>query len=259
MAVEKASKLNILELALCLKRKLGFLLEEKNMKEIVVRRGITEILPILNYLDDKKAFICGGYARYCLSPHKTPVEAIDVDIYCEDEETFQKIKLDLSQSGVEVRFENNMAITYKQPIEGIFSYCPVLQLIKPIKEGKVVSIGDVNTVLENFDFTVIRCAIIKKDGKYIGIADDDFEEDEKNKFLRIKNIHCPISSTLRFMKYARKGYFTRPMQIVSLFVDWDNRGDDYKAKIVDTLKEIQGGKELTQDEIDNLEALMRID
>ncbi len=229
------------------------------MKELEIKRGLTEITSVLNYLEGKDAFICGGYVRYCLSPQQNPVKATDVDIYCKNEETFTQIKLDFATERLIIRHENNMALTYKQPSQGKYSYCPTLQLIKPIKEGKVVATGEIKDILENFDFTVIRCAIVKSGTGYIGIADDDFEKDESSKFLRIKNIHCPISSTLRFMKYASKGYYTRPLQIVKLFSDWDNRGEEYKLKIIDKLKEIENGKELTQEEIDELETLMRID
>ena len=216
-------------------------------------------MPLLNYLDGKKAFICGGYARFCLSPVHNPVEAVDIDIYCEDNETFEKIKADFASEKLEVRHENNMAITYTRQKEGKYQFCPTLQLIKPIKEGSVVATGDMATILENFDFTVIRCALTKKDGVYIGIGDEEFEADEEKKFLNIKNIHCPISSTLRFMKYARKGYWTKPIQIVRLFADWDARTDEYRMKIVETIKELQSGKELSQEDIDELEKLMRID
>jgi hypothetical protein len=227
------------------------------MKILQTRRGITEIRNLLNYLSDKDAFICGGYVRYCASPLKNPVEATDVDVYCKDEETFEVLKKHFANVGLEIRYENHMALTYKaMKDDGIYSYHPPIQLIKPVKEGAIVANGDMGSILENFDFTVIRCGLINADN---AMVDDDFEEDEKNKFLRIKNIHCPISSTLRFMKYARKGYFTRPMQVVKLFLDWDGRTPEYRAKLIEGLNTSASGKEMTREEIDELEALLRID
>jgi hypothetical protein len=229
-------------------------------KELEIKRGLLEIEPLLNYLKDKSAFICGGYARYCLSPVKKPVKAVDVDIYCKNEETYLLLKEHFKEVGLEIRFENQMAITYKLQKE-VYQGCPTIQLIKPMDVGAVLTQGTPEEILENFDFTVVRCAIISDENGIRAIADEDFEKDESTKFLRIKKIHCPISSLLRFMKYGKKGYFTRPVQLIRLFNDWDSRSDDYRNKIVETLTKIENneGHLLTQEDINELEKLMRID
>jgi hypothetical protein len=112
------------------------------------------------------------------------------------------------------------------------------------------------TILKNFDFTIIRVGILSEEEV---LADADFEHDEKNRLLRFKNIHCPVSSTLRCMKYSRKGYYLRPFESLKLFIDWSNRTDDYRAELVGFLEKADEGDGLTREEVDELEKLMRID
>jgi len=227
-----------------------------------LRRGFDVIRPLWDLLERVKAetgkdcFICGGYARYCASPNKKPKEAMDVDVYCETAEVFDILKAKLEAVGLEVRHENNISLTYESPGDGDFTYLPTIQLIKPLEEARIVSVGDKKTILENFDFTVIRAAIL---GPSEVLVDADFMHDEKHLLLRLKNIHCPVSSTLRCMKYSRKGYFLRPFECLKLFIDWTDRPDEYRLKLIQFLEKAQGNDGLSQEEVDELEAMMRID
>jgi len=224
-----------------------------------VLRGFTEIAELFKIIKNKQAFLCGGYVRYMASPADKPIRAADADIYSMSEDTYKKLKSEFqSKFKLEIRHENEMAITYKkiEDSKHKFFSCPPIQLIKPVLEGRVVAVGDIKTVLENFDFTIIRCGLISS--KKI-LADADFEHDEKNKILRFKNIHCPISSTLRAVKYGKKGYWLPPFQATRLFMDWDNRSDEYRNTITTRLTRMNEGEELTQEEIDELEKLMIID
>ena len=226
-------------------------------------RGIKDIAPILSLLENKNAFVCGGYARYCASPNegRRLSKAGDLDIYCQDESTFEEIYQHFKSAEMEIRFDTDVALTYKKIKDKNNPYynCPVVQLIKPINQGAIVASGDMVTILRNFDFTVIRCGIVKGDKEYEVLVDEDFSKDEAKKVLRIKNIHCPISSLLRFMKYAKKGYNARPSQVAKLFADWDNRPMIYRMRLLELFEE--GGQlgELTPQEINELESLLRID
>lgn len=225
-------------------------------KRIKVLRGITAIEPIFKIVEKRSgAFICGGYARYCCSPTIDPIPARDVDIYSPDDVTYNKLKADFSKH-LEVAFENDICITYKQATAGVLAFCPTVQLIKPIKEGKIVARGTMQEVLSNFDFTVVRIGLLNRE---TALADEDFLEHESHKFLSLKNIHCPISSTFRIIKYGRKGYFARPIQILRLFIDWDDRDQAYRDKITLLLEELDKETELSDDDIHELERLMRID
>ncbi|KKL60412.1 hypothetical protein LCGC14_2205590, partial [marine sediment metagenome] len=231
--------------------------------EIVkLQRGFTEIIPlwkILNKVIDstkKDCFICGGYARYCASPKFNPIKAGDVDIYSEDKLAFNKLKQLLKYKKLKIKVENDMAITYERPESGEFHYMPPVQAIKPLTIAKIVSVGSKETILSNFDFTVIRAAIESPNEV---VVDKDFIHDESNNVLRLKNIHCPVSSALRCLKYAKKGYWLRPLEALKLFIDWDNRSDEYRSKLIDFLDKAGKGTGLTQEEVDELEALMMVD
>lgn len=227
--------------------------------KIPLRRGFYEIATLFEHVTRLGGIICGGYVRYCASPLPEPTKAADVDIYCKDDGIFEAIKKHLKEEmKLEKRHENNMALTFKRPKEGPYAYAPPIQLIKPVREGAIVANGTMEEIIDNFDFTVIRCGLI--DPQTV-LADKDFEEDEKSRRLRIKKIHCPISSTMRCLKYAKKGYWMRPFDIMGLFLDWEQRDLGYRDKIVTYLMKSAADPKngLTKEEVEELEALMRID
>lgn len=231
--------------------------------EIVpLRRGFNEIIPLWKILNKvisttkKDCFICGGYARYCASPKFDVIKAGDVDVYSEDDTAFNKVTQLLKYNKLKVKAENDMAITFERPKSGDFHYMPPIQIIKPIKIARIIAFGSKEEILSNFDFSVIRAAI---ESPTEVLVDKDFIHDESHKLLRLKNIHCPISSTLRCLKYAQKGYWLRPIEAMKLFIDWDNRDDDYRLKLIDFLEKAEVGTGLTQEQVDELETLMRID
>lgn len=231
-------------------------------EEVRILRGMYETMPLFETLDSAKAFICGGYARWMCSPRQEPVPPSDVDVYCFDKDTFDALRAALSATLTQ-KHENDVCVSFEKPKDsqhGYFSIPPV-QLIKPMRHARVVTDGTMEEILKNFDFTVIRIGIqfFKETKTAIGLADADFIHDETGKILRLKNIHCPISSNYRVIKYCRRGYWIRPAQMLKLFLDWEQRDDAYRAKIVDYLTRSQSGQNLTQEEINDLEALMRID
>lgn len=138
---------------------------------VPVRRGFTEISFLWDWLSklrDKyenryKWLVCGGYVRYMCSPDPTPAKASDVDIYSSDEEAYEILKKEFENESLSVRHENNISITYKRPedLNHNFFNCPVLQVIKPVEEGAIVAKGSMEDILKNFDFTVIRGALVK--------------------------------------------------------------------------------------------------
>lgn len=237
------------------------------MKIIPLKRGFTEIQLIYNTAKQNDCIICGGYARYCASPLPTNkvIKANDIDLFPKSEKACDKMKQSLIDIGYKVSFENHICYTMK-PIESKkeeLQHIPQPQIIKPVIEGKIVTLGTMEEILNNFDFTVVRAGLLSSTEIMV---DDDFEEDEKNKILRLKNIHCPITSMLRCCKYAKKGYFMRPAEALKLFIDWTNRGEAYQNRIIALFTKSGKGKQdkdnlsgITQEEIDELEALLRID
>lgn len=225
---------------------------------VSVRRGFEEIknlFKIIEVIKDETPydiFILGGYVRWMCSPKENPTKAGDIDVYSESQQAFDELKSRLMCEGLEVRAENPMALTFKVNEQ----FPQTVQLIKPIREGAIVANGTKEEILSHFDFTVIRIGLVSETN---ALADADYLHDEQAGILRLKNIHCPISSTLRCMKYARKGYFLRPVESLKLFADWDNRTDEYKFQIINGLRKIESEEQLSQEDIEQLERLMRID
>jgi len=226
--------------------------------EAPVRRGFTEIAHLWNFIVPMNAFICGGYIRYMCSPSPAPVPAGDIDIYFRDKPSFDLGKIKFGNAGFEIKHENDVSVSFNKTSnpDNPFFGSPQVQLIKPILEGAIVATGTMKEIIKNFDFTVIRCGLLTA---VRALVDADFMHDEEKKILRIKNIHCPISSTLRCMKYSRKGYWLPPMQCCRLFIDWEERDEEYREKIIEFLKKSDMGEGLTKADIEEMEALMRID
>lgn len=226
-------------------------------------RGFDQIRDIFDLIGNR-GYICGGYARYCASERQTNNEAEDVDIFPTTNESSASILKDFQDREFEIAHENHVSISLKltedeeklKEVRLRWKMAPKIQIIKPVVEGRILTIGSKEDILNNFDFTVVRALIVNP---YHILVDEDFVEDEKHKLIRIKNIHCPISSTLRCMKYARKGYFMKPSQALALFKDWDERGEDYKKRMIELFEERSPSGEMTQTEIDELESLLRID
>lgn len=225
--------------------------------KIQVIRGFTEIKPVWNLLSkfEGKAFICGGYVRYMCSPNRNPVIGKDLDIYCQSDDIYNDIKAELIKK-LSIKHESGVAITFKIAEEGEFKYVPSIQLIKPINQGAIVAKGTIEEVLSNFDFSVVRIGLISENE---AIADIDFEKDETDRILKLKNIHCPISSTARCIKYGKKGYRIRLAEIVKLFADWDNRDEEYVRKITEGIETLTSGEEMTEEEKHELYSLLNID
>lgn len=236
-----------------------------SFKIIPLLRGFSEIERLYGEITARKSIICGGYARYCASPAENPERPGDVDVFPLEAAAYEEVRAFLLVEGFEVRHENEISLTFKKHKDPKWVACPTIQLIKPVVEGKVVTLGDMEKILENFDFTVVRAGIVSP--KEV-LVDEDFERDEKKRTLVFKNIHCPISSTFRVIKYTQRGYWIRPFEVLKLFLDWESRGIDYRQEIIELFKKAesfdstkpegeQGG--LTKEEIQDLEKLMRID
>lgn len=224
-------------------------------KRVIVRRGFTEIKSLYNLTHKHGAMILGGYVRYMVSTHATPHIAGDVDVYCRDDKTFKAMHKALLERHLVIGHENEISLSFKKSKAGNFSSCPAIQLIKPLDIGMIVAAGDMERVLENFDFTIVRAGLITRNK---ALVDIDFIEDELHQRLVLKNIHCPVSSLLRCCKYTRKGYYLRPAEAMKLFVDWDARDDDYRMRIVNLFKKSNLG-DITEQEVNELEVLLRID
>lgn len=226
-----------------------------------VLRGFTEISLLWELAQKHGSMVCGGYARYCLSAEAKPHPANDVDLFPQSSEGTTALIAELKDIGFKVKHENEISVTFVRLDEHanpIWKICPIIQVIKPVLKGAIVTVGEMRDVLDNFDFTIVRAALVSPTE---GIADADFPADDHDHKLRLKNIHCPISSLMRCIKYSKKGYWLGLVESVKLFLDWNERGFEYQEKLIDLIGKMKGpnGEEPSKEDIEELEKLMNVD
>jgi hypothetical protein len=213
---------------------------------------------IFNDITNIGGIFCGGYVRYMVSPVPKPAPANDIDIYSQTDEIYSQLKQYLKDLGLQINRESEFSISFKilydrngkikapsSSLDDVFTSIDdvswehdktIIQLIKPINRGKMVCKGDQKEVLNNFDFTVVRAGLVSLDK---AIVDVHFKRDEESKRLVFKNIHSPVSSIFRIVKYGQRGYKIKPTELVKMFFDWDKRPQEYKDKVFQALTRLE--------------------
>jgi len=230
----------------------------KQFTTLPVIRGKDILSPLYCRFNEQAKF-AGGFVRWMVSPTINPVPYGDIDIFPHSAEDYKQINATLTKSGLESIHKSSVAITYGSVKFGPLADLPKIQVINPQNQGKLIAKGTMEEILSAFDFTVTRAALISLD---TAMVDIDFVQDETNKRLVIKNIHCPIGSSLRFMKYTKKGYRANATEVLKLFNDWDSRPADYIKALKDGIPKLairNDEDELSSDEREALAKLIYID
>lgn len=225
-------------------------------KRIKIRRGSTQLKGVINRAERFGMYIIGGYVRWMCSTRADPHLAADVDLFASEEGRELEFNEYLLSKGFEIRYESPVAYTYHRHEKLPYKLWPTLQVIKPFVDGRARTVGSLAAIINNFDFTVVRIGLIDKT---YALADPDFVDDESRKLLKWKNIHCPISAVLRACKYAKKGYSVRPMELLRLFHDWDDRDDEYRERLSELFMASKNEEEFSDEQLFELERLLRID
>lgn len=225
-----------------------------------INRGFSETLRIKEIISNH-GFICGGYARWMISPRINPVPPADIDIYAYSINGYDTIRRNIEQFyGIPIKFESARAITYdnqnlKINIDPKLRVLPPIQLIKPL-EGMVST--DPNEVVDKFDFTVIRCWYDANDG--VVNHDTEFMKDEASLRLRIKNIHCPFTSLRRCIKYTKRGYKLLFEEMIKIFEDYAGRPESYKNECKELISRISNvGEDVSPADLSVLQRLFYVD
>jgi hypothetical protein len=210
---------------------LNFLLAK--LKPIkLISAGIVREEQFLNALFKKyikdRGFICGGFARYCLSPLNDPPPATDIDVYSKSETAMLSIKNDLIRANHKILSETPNSITFNIGSKRGLNVS-ALQLIKP-----VFCDNTVEGVLERFDFSIVRAAIFNEWDSLNAVIDEDFIKDEEQRILRVKYVSCPVNMVQRIAKYVAKGYRIPMRESLKLFEEWDNKDQDYRDEVLET-------------------------
>lgn len=200
----------------------------------------------LNRIISAGGVIAGGFARYCCSTARDVAPASDIDVYAISMSAFDGLTTLLdSMCG---SFTKETGISYNWTGDFLS-----LQLIKPVEEGNLVTVGDPETIMSTYDFTVCKAAIISST---LCLVDERFSVDEAKKFLRIRKMGNPLSTLNRVIKYTKKGYSTNNFQLMKILKEWDAHKESFKSDLEQLVVKQDKG-ELVEADSEVLYSMMR--
>jgi len=206
-----------------------------------LHKEVEEVMDIIG----SKGFIAGGCPRYFAVDDEIPYS--DIDVYCKSEEYFNDICQALEKAGWQKTSESVNAVRYRKSPGGV-----IVEVIKPFQNEHMKTFGEPEEVIQQFDFTVTKAYF--KDKRTV-VVDEALIEDVKRRRLIITSIPCPIAVAQRVTKYARKGFSIGVRELVKLFIEWDRRDRQYKNR----LQELLSNPELSDEDFEELERLLRVD
>ena len=171
------------------------------------------IASIISELAEMGSFVCGGFARFCASPLKDPIPTFDIDVfsvgYKEHAEllTFVQRKLKLR-----IVHDNMTAVSFAGELTEALGV-KFFQVIKPLRENAIITTGELERILESFDFSVCRAALI---APAEALVDSNFIEDESTRRLRVRHYHDNKYHAARLLKYIQRGYRINRYEIDSV-------------------------------------------
>lgn len=155
-----------------------------------------EIQLILPLLEAEKSFVAGGYFRSCLEGNKPK----DIDIFFYDENSFNEKRIQFTKS-------KKYTQIYSTPRSVCFKLNDgngdiLIDLVKNQFGGPI-------PVIDNFDFTVCKCAAYI-DGNILHVVNHKlFTQDVDQRILRLDRTHKvnnPDKFFNRLIRYTQYGY-----------------------------------------------------
>lgn len=186
------------------------------------RTHLKYIRRILDILNGKSAWICGGYARYKGSVCKVSklAKPTDLDIFFLDLATLEEVKAELIKKGWLEIADSEWATTLQR---AYFLY--PIQLIKPVGEPK-----NVEDILNGFDFTACMYAIL--DFSTILVYEKGHLDEAQKKLKLHKVGPTPLIAYKRLNKYVAKGYTASTNTILTILEMWHNWPEEERKKIL---------------------------
>ena len=211
------------------------------MLRIAPRRGVDEILGLYAAISLRGGVIAGGYARYMCSPSSVPRPYTDVDIFSYNETCYEALEMHFrSSEGIQIAHTNEISTTFDVSNCPEYKQCPNINLISPKVRKTSVTVGSEVEILDSFDFTVCRAAVISPNEV---LVDDNFLADESKGEIRFHKIRSPIGALFRVIKYVEKGYKLPWDEAFKLMESWDTVSPQNKTLIKDYLGGKLGGAE----------------
>jgi hypothetical protein len=211
---------------------------ETKFIEIPICRGLNfDVRKLIKLAKQYNAIIAGGYARYMGSQVKEPVTPTDIDIFTRTEESCEQICLALYELGYEVKLENSTFINFSKedPMAGMFGMNPYpVQVIKP-NDGRnlarrIITTGDATELISQFDFSIIRAAVLNEDTL---LVDEDFLRHEKESKIVIKYIKDSYYTLRRIIKYGLRGYAIEDTELIKILTNWNSEDENFRKQTLE--------------------------
>jgi hypothetical protein len=203
-------------------------LDRADFVETSLVRGRRLVRYLLRVLRGTGGVIAGGFPRWCCSPLPDPAGFRDVDVFCSDDATLQRVRCALLAFGHALVRENRVSFVHAGRWRLFGLSVPPVNVIKPVDEGRVQTRGDLAEVLHNFDFTICKAGILDETRGLVHVA---FRADEKARRLRFTRIHTPMTGIVRAIKYSRKGYKISLRELMRVFAFWDEQKVGFRKKV----------------------------
>lgn len=219
--------------------------------------GITPqvlVLEVYHAIKDH-GFIGGGCVR---SLHQNSA-ITDIDIFCFAEKNYSIIRDSIVKLGFEEIYSNPMLTKFRRidvDDELDNNVTKFIEVISPRQERRLLTFGQPEQVISNFDFTICRAALLNAT---TALVDDCFESDVEDKRLRIRNIVCPLTTTKRIAKYGSYGYKIGVSEAIKLFSHWDSMSFEDRTDLVKMLKAVENHEELTAEQEQIMKAIVYVD
>lgn len=174
----------------------------KKYDESVIKRwaGSEELVRGILNSHPNLVMICGGAARWMVSPNDLPPKFNDIDIYG----IHDNIRYFLSKKGYDIiQTQLQDRSVYNIILEPNY---PNLQCIAYTNFSKSLHKVSFSEVLHNFDFTICKVAMVMENSNIVVYAHPEFFEQEENKVLKVEDDINKATIFIRIAKYIRKGY-----------------------------------------------------
>jgi len=195
-----------------------------------------------------KCFIAGGFARWVLSEVETTPCPGDIDIFFENEESYEGCVWLLKKENFTIALESHHAVTMNPPNTAEFDVGGInIQLIKP----RADRVGTIFNVLDGFDISVCQAAlVITPENKLKGYVSNAFTVCESQQRVRLIKMAHPIATMRRCIKYASKGYKVSTRVLLDIFAAWDKLPQEKRQQVFNAC---QGGQLKTLYDLISLE------
>lgn len=200
-------------------------------------------------------YIAGGFARRIFQASMGVAENVtDIDIFCRDHFSWERIFIELSCYESKVVLSNSTTLKMDCLI-GDTTY--QIDIVKPREEELYRTYGTLREILSTFDFSITRIGVLELMNSEVAFLMSEYlMHDLATETLRFENIICPIMALKRIIKYCGKGYKLPIVEKMKIFATWELMPRERRDMFLNLINSWEG---LTADEQSDFMAEFYVD